>query len=109
MIVGEDTHAVLKILGTQVRLARGTKKWTAEQAAVRAGVSARTVTAIERGTPQVAVGKVFEVALAVGVDLLGTGNRDNLEMLAASYDQAASLLPVRVRAPQPAREVFRDF
>ncbi|HEY5857356.1 MAG TPA: helix-turn-helix transcriptional regulator [Aldersonia sp.] len=57
----------LAVIGAHVRLARHEKNWTAADLGARVGASARTITAIEKGSPGVAVGTVLSAASVVGV------------------------------------------
>ena len=107
--LGADTTAVLTILGAQVRAARAARRWTAAELGSRAAVSARTVTAIERADPNVTLGNAIEVALVAGVDLFGAQHPETLGALARAHEQAAHLLPRRVRRPEAREEPDLDF
>jgi transcriptional regulator with XRE-family HTH domain len=96
------TDAVLRILGESIRAARLRRGWSVAVLAERVGVTAQTVTRIERGAPGVAIGTVFEAAHLTGVDLYG-GNRD---LVGRTVISELALLPQRGRGP---READNDF
>lgn len=54
----QDLGALL----SRLRLARGIRQ---EEAAIRAGISRRTVVAIEKGTPSVAIGQILRLLDAI--------------------------------------------
>ncbi len=64
--------------------------------AQRIGVSRSTVIEIEKGSPTVALGAVFEAAVTVGIPLLAEDNRE-LDKLATSIAAIARVLPKRGR------------
>lgn len=74
--------------------------------AERLGVSRSTVVAIERGSPTVALGTVFEAAVIVGIPLIAE-DRKELNELASSIAAIARVLPKRGRAKT--RDVDDDF
>jgi transcriptional regulator with XRE-family HTH domain len=89
------THAVTA-LGAMIGEGRRQLRWTAADLAERLGVTAPTVTRIEKGSPTVAVGTVFEAALLVGVPLFEVP-RDQLPWVARDAERRLALLPARVR------------
>ncbi|MGL5857083.1 MAG: helix-turn-helix transcriptional regulator [Angustibacter sp.] len=89
---------VVHLLGLEITRARRERRWTAAELAERAGISRSTLHAIERGTPTVAIGVVFEVAGLVGIDLLGAASQDLPDLVERSRTRLA-LLPASVRAP----------
>ncbi|MHA6668611.1 helix-turn-helix transcriptional regulator [Homoserinimonas sp. A447] len=95
------------ILGQQVRLARHERKWTAAELADRAGVSARTVTAMEKGSSAVSLGNALNLAVTVGVPLFG----DRSDVIAERRLGAAklALMPSRVYRPRSDPAVDLDF
>jgi transcriptional regulator with XRE-family HTH domain len=93
---------VVRILGESIRAARLRRGWSVAALAERAGVTAQTITRIERGAPGVAIGTVFEAAHLAGVDLYG-GHRDWVGLTVANE---LALLPQRGRAR---READNDF
>ncbi len=56
MMVMPKTGEILKTLGEQIKMARLRRRISASLAAERAGVSRATVWAIEKGSPNVAIG-----------------------------------------------------
>ncbi|MFC7625765.1 helix-turn-helix transcriptional regulator [Microlunatus sp. GCM10028923] len=89
----------LAVLGSQIRLARHERNWTAANLGARIGVTARTVTTIERGSPGVAVGTVFSAAAVVGLQLFGTDN-EGLARLRRRGEERVALIPSREYAPR---------
>lgn len=84
----------LAVIGTQIRLARHEKNWTAVDLGARVGASARTITAIEKGSPGVAVGTVFSAAAVAGVALFGASD-DELARLRRRGEERVALIPSR--------------
>jgi len=64
--------------------------------AQRLGVSRLTVIEIEKGSPTVALGTVFEAAVIVGIPLLAEDKKE-LDKLATSIAAIARVLPKRGR------------
>jgi transcriptional regulator with XRE-family HTH domain len=86
-----------RLLGAQIRLARHEKRWSAKELAERAGVSQRTVLAIEAGKPTPSLGNVLNIAVLAGVELFS--QTDPLEIALArrrALDRLA-LMPALVR------------
>lgn len=95
------TRDALQTLGNQIREARIRRGWTQSNLAARAGIDARTVSAIEKGAPTVSIGTVFNTSFIVGVDLFGLEG-DDLALARRRGQERLALLPKRVRdnAPQ---------
>ncbi|MHA6667482.1 helix-turn-helix transcriptional regulator [Homoserinimonas sp. A447] len=95
------------VLGQQVRLARHHRNWTAAELAERAGVSPRTVTEMEKGSPAVSLGNALGLAVTVGVPLFG----DRSDVVAQRRLGAAklALMPSRVYHPRSGPEVDLNF
>jgi transcriptional regulator with XRE-family HTH domain len=94
-----------RLLGARIRLARRERRWTLQQLADRAGVTAVTMRKVERGDPTVRRGVAFEAAALTGVPLFDEdGSRRRLE--AARVEDRLALLPRHVRKPT---EVDDDF
>ncbi|MEE6176248.1 helix-turn-helix domain-containing protein [Mycobacterium sp. 050134] len=87
------------MLGAQIRLARHEKNWTAAALGMRIGADPRTVTAIERGSPGVAIGTVFSAATVLGVPLFGADD-DELARLRRRGEERVALLPSREYQPR---------
>ncbi len=93
----------LAVLGSQVRLARHAKRWTAADLGTRIGASARTVTAIERGSPGVAIGTVLNAASVLGVPLFGAEGSE-LARLRRRGEERVALIPRREYHPRTSQE-----
>lgn len=97
------TLDALRVLGQQVSSERRTLRWTQAELAERAGITAKTLSGIESGSPSVAIGTVFEVAALLGIPLVGAADPMAKDVMA----QRLALLPARVDHPR--REVEDDF
>lgn len=89
----------LSVLAAQVRLARHDKNWTAADLGARIGVSARTITSIEKGSPGVAIGTVLSAASVVGVPLFGASGEE-LARLRRRGQERVALIPTREYQPR---------
>ncbi|WP_036376639.1 helix-turn-helix domain-containing protein [Mycolicibacterium austroafricanum] len=89
----------LAVLGAQIRLARHDKNWTAAELGMRVGVGPRTITAIERGAPGVAIGTVFSAATVLGVPLFGANDAE-LARLRRRGEERIALMPSREYHPR---------
>ena len=71
---------ILKELGENIKLARLRRKLSTIQVAERAGISRTTLYEIERGKPNVSVGKYAQVLSVLGLedDLLNVAKDDEL-------------------------------
>lgn len=103
-VFAPQTLDAAQVLGVQIAQARRARGWTAEELAERVGVSARTVSSLEHGSPTVAMGTAFEAATMLGVNLFGADGPD-LARLARQGREILALLPSRVR---PSRAPVRD-
>lgn len=92
----------VRVLGEGIRAGRLRRGWSVAILAERVGVTAQTITRIERGAPGVAIGTVFEAAHLTGVELFG-GQRDLVGRIVANE---LALLPQRGRGR---READNDF
>ncbi len=70
--------------------------WTSAEFAARLGVSVPTLVKIEKGSPSVAIGTVFNAAELVGVDLFAPTSEE-VARLRHERRQVLALLPRRVR------------
>jgi transcriptional regulator with XRE-family HTH domain len=93
-----QTLDAVGVLGLAIARSRRTRRWSAAELAERAGVSLPTLRNIERGSPTVAIGVVFEVAVLVGVPLFDT-DADGLRAMAEQARNRLAVLPRRVRPP----------
>jgi transcriptional regulator with XRE-family HTH domain len=85
-----------RLLGARVKLARRERRWTLQELADRAGVTAVTMRKVERGDPTVRLGVAFEAAALTGVPLVHPDPlRRRLE--AQGVDDRLALLPQLVR------------
>jgi len=69
---------------------------TAEQLAGTAGITRKTLTAIERGSAASSIGNVFNIASIVGVPLFGVEDPSELIALRRRGEERLALLPTRV-------------
>ena len=84
------------LLGLLVREARVRYGWTQADLAARAGVSARTVSAVESGAGSTSIGAVFNVVVAAGVRLFDFSPLELSSALRRTNDTVV-LLPKRIR------------
>ena len=105
-VLSSSASIAVKLVGTEVAQARRERGWSVESLARRAGVSPVTVRHVEHGSPSVAIGTVFELAVLTGVPLFARDAAELPKMLATSRDRLA-LLPKRVR--EPVRRASDDF
>lgn len=94
-----QTGDAVRVLGAQIAVTRRERGWTAAELAERIGTTARTVSNIERGSPAVAIGLVFEAATLLGVPLFGV-DAAGRAALARRGEQQLALLPSRVYHPR---------
>jgi len=80
MITTTKVTKVLKDLGENIRYARLRRRLSSEQIAERAGISRPTLTAIEKGRPNVSIGNYAKVLSVLGLidDLLIVAKDDEL-------------------------------
>jgi transcriptional regulator with XRE-family HTH domain len=99
-----QTIEAARLLGARIQLARRERRWTLQELADRAGVTAVTMRKVERGDPSVRLGVAFEAAALTGVALFDPDpSRRRLE--AERVDDRLAVLPRLVRR----REVDDDF
>jgi transcriptional regulator with XRE-family HTH domain len=99
-------RAGVRLLGAEIARERKQARVTAADLAERARISLVTLRKVERGEPSVAIGTVFEVAVLLGIDLLGTP--EQVRDRTGRAHESLALLPQRVRHPA-AGEVDDDF
>lgn len=97
----------LAVLGTQIRAARHAKNWTAAELGMRIGVGPRTITAIEKGSPGVAIGTVFSAATVLGISLFGADDAE-LARLRRRGEERVALLPSREYSAREVTDVGDD-
>ena len=100
------TRAGVRLLGAEIARERRRVAVTAADLAERARISLVTLRKVERGEPSVAIGTVFEVAVLLGIELLGTP--DEVHARTGRVRESLALLPRRVRHPR-AEDVDDDF
>ena len=97
-----QTQQLLSEMGEQIRLARLRRHLPSELVAERANLSRATLTAIEKGTPSVAIGAYAAVLQALG------GLEKDLLLIAKDDELGRKLqdlaLPQRQRAPRQNRK-----
>ncbi len=99
-----QTIEASRLLGTRIQLARRERRWTLQELADRAGVTAVTMRKVERGDPSVRMGVAFEAATLTGVPLFDPDPaRRRLE--AERISDRLAVLPQLVRR----REIDDDF
>lgn len=95
-----------QVLGAQIAQARRARRWTAEELGERVGVSDRTISKLEHGSPTVTLGTAFEAATLLGIPLFGVEGPE-LSALARRGRETLALLPSRVyRSREPANDDF---
>ena len=99
-VLSPQTRDAALVLGQQIARARRARGWTAEQLAERVGVSVRTMSNLERGSPSVALGTAFEAATVLGIPLFGADGAELARLVRQGQDTLA-LLPSRVRRTNP--------
>ncbi len=102
VVVLPQTQKLLSTMGEQMRLARLRRHLSSELVAERADISRATLTAIEKGSPSVAIGAYAAVLHALGnleKDLLLIAKDDELGRKLQDLE-----LPQRKRAPRRQRE-----
>lgn len=92
--LAQSTDALI-VLGQQIRLARHDRGWTIDDLAGRVGVSAPTISGIEKGTPGTAIGTVFDTATILGVVLFAP-DRAEVARLRRQGEIVTALIPSRV-------------
>lgn len=96
----------MRLLASQIQLARKEQRWSEAELAERAGVSRSTIRGIENGNPATAIGLYFEVATLLGVPLFESDGR-KLADAQERLDLRLALLPKRIDRDR--EEVFDDF
>ena len=90
-----QTLDAVQVLGNQIALARRRRRWTSAELAERVGVSVRTISNLEHGSPSVTIGVAFEAASILGVSLFGAEGPELAALVRRGQDTLA-LLPSRV-------------
>lgn len=86
-----------RLLGAQIRSARHERRWSATELAERAGVSQRTVLAVEAGKPAPSIGNVLNLAALAGVELFNQSDPAEIALARRRAEERLALLPAQVR------------
>ncbi len=100
------TQTALSLLGQLIKTARGQHKMSQLELAERLGVSRQTVMALEKGSPKVGAGILFEAAHIMGVPLLSEDAK-NLNQWQAVLAGFTAILPARIHSKK--MEINDDF
>ena len=65
----EDEKECLRAFGMRVRLLRTARRWSQEDLAQRAGITRNAVSSAERAAGEVGLGRVWRLAVGLGVPL----------------------------------------
>jgi len=90
--ISTHTTIVLETLGAMIKAARIERHESQADLAERVGVSRYTISLLEKGNPNVAIGTVFEAATIVGIPLMGDDPRQ-LATLSQSIAKLVQILP----------------
>ncbi|KFG90803.1 Transcriptional regulator, XRE family [Sphingobium herbicidovorans NBRC 16415] len=101
-----STREALILMGGLVRLARKQRKMSETDLATRIGIARSTLQLIEKGSPRVEIGLVFEAATLVGVPLF-VSEPSRLTSQIERVEDKLALLPQSVRRRRS--EVKDDF
>jgi len=89
-IISTHTTILLETLGNLIKAARLERPMSQAELAQRVGVSRYTISLLEKGNSQVAIGTVFEAATVLGIYLMG----DDPRQLTKFSQALANLLPL---------------
>lgn len=95
----------MQTMGTYITAARKERLWSVEELADRVGVSAKTLSKVERGDPSVSVATYFDAAAFLGIPLFSADERE-IEIERARIENRLSLLPNRIHKPRRVRNAF---
>ena len=103
----EELRAQLQDLGARLSRLRLARSFRQEEAAIRAGISRRTVVAIEKGTPSVAIGQIVRLldAIAPGKTLSSLLTETDPSVVALAQSEQRR----RARTVSPNRLKELDF
>lgn len=108
VIASRASRDALAVLGAQIKRARLERRWSQTALAARIGIDFKTLAAVEKGSPNVAIGTVFNAAFTVGVDLFGLEG-DELALARRRGEETLALLPKQSRATRRAGDGDDDF
>ncbi len=106
--MSRPTADAAALLGVLIKTARVGKRWSQRELAERLAVDPRTVSAIESGSPTVAVGSVLQAAFLTGVPIFGLEGPE-LATARRRGEEVLALLPRRVRAAKNEVDDDLDF
>jgi transcriptional regulator with XRE-family HTH domain len=99
------TLRILEGLGENIRMARLRRRMSAEQLAMRAGMSRRTLYQIEKGSPTVAMGNYLQALFILGLE-------KDMAQVAAADPLGRKLqdlgIATRMRAPKTKKDPEND-
>lgn len=95
-----STDDALQVLGHLVRRRRTERAMTIVELGARAGVSARTVSAVEHGSPSTAIGNVLAIMEALALPVFDIDQPAALAAVRRRADELGAFLPHRVVAPR---------
>ena len=90
IITSSSTKKHIENIGELIKLARLEKKISQKELGERIGVSRPTISAIEKGQANVAIGSVLEAAYVVGLSLMD----DDPEKIESSSQAIAKMLKI---------------
>ncbi len=68
MYIANKAKEALKSLGVNIRIARKRREWTIADLAIKMGVSAPTVIALEKGQPTISTGVLVSALWTLGLE-----------------------------------------
>jgi DNA-binding XRE family transcriptional regulator len=94
VLISRHAQLLLETLGAMIKAARIERCMSQADLGERVGVSRYTISVLEKGNPNVAIGTVFEAATIVGIPLMG-GDPHKLANLSQSLANFLQILPSR--------------
>lgn len=93
-MLSTHTTILLETLASFIKAARLERKMSQAELAERVGVSRYTISLLEKGNPQVAIGTVFEAATVLGIPLMVNDPRQ-LTKVSQAIANLFPLLPAK--------------
>jgi len=106
VITSSLTQKRLEIIGNMIKAARLERKMSQKELAERMGVSRPTISAIEKGKANVAIGSVFEAAYIVGLSIMEEDSK-TIDASSQTIANILKILPSRGRGKKV--ELDNDF
>jgi len=100
------TEEAVLLLGSQIKLARKSRRMSERDLASRAGIARSTLQKIEQGNPTINIGLVFEAATLAGVPLFVV-DASTLTPKIDRLNETLALMPKQIRRRR--RDVKDDF